>query len=91
MLIEVTPGPMPQSTKVAHHKRSSHQARDDAETLCPAVPWRDVRGIGNWLRHQYDRVKPETVWNTITDDLPLLKSAVEKALKSEDSPSSPER
>ena len=54
--------------------------KDEAETLCPGVPWRDMRGIGNWLRHQYDRVEVETVWNTIQDDLPPLKAAVEKAL-----------
>ncbi len=26
--------------------------------LCPAIPWRDVRGIGNWLRHQYGSSRP---------------------------------
>jgi uncharacterized protein with HEPN domain len=25
--------------------------KGDAETLCPGVPWRDIRGSGNWLRH----------------------------------------
>jgi len=53
---------------------------DDAETLCPGIDWRDIRGIGNWLRHQYDKVNPETVWNTVTDDLPPLKAAVERVL-----------
>lgn len=53
---------------------------DQAETLCPGVPWRDIRGIGNWLRHQYDKIDAETVWNTIQDDLPPLRSAVERAL-----------
>ena len=36
---------------------------ESAETLCPGIPWRDIRGIGNWLRHQYDRINAETVWN----------------------------
>jgi len=54
---------------------------DRAEILCPGVPWRDIRGIGNWLRHAYDRIDPETIWNTIQDDLPPLKTAVERALK----------
>jgi uncharacterized protein with HEPN domain len=54
--------------------------KEDAELLCPGVPWRDIRGSGNWLRHQYDSVDIETIWNTIQDDLPPLKSAVEKAL-----------
>lgn len=54
--------------------------KDDADVLCPGVPWRDIRGAGNWLRHQYDTVDVETIWNTIQDDLPPLKAAVEKAL-----------
>jgi uncharacterized protein with HEPN domain len=37
--------------------------------------------MGNWLRHQYDRVDVETIWNTIQDDLPPLKAAAEKALE----------
>ena len=43
---------------------------EQAEALCPGLPWRDIRGIGNWLRHQYDRVDIETIWNTLTRDLP---------------------
>jgi uncharacterized protein with HEPN domain len=55
---------------------------EQAETLCPGLPWRDIRGIGNWLRHQYDRVDIETIWNTLTIDLPALKAAVDRALSS---------
>jgi uncharacterized protein with HEPN domain len=53
---------------------------EDAETLCPGLPWRDIRGIGNWLRHQYDAVDPEAVWRTVIDDLPPLQAAVIQAL-----------
>jgi uncharacterized protein with HEPN domain len=55
---------------------------EQAEALCPGLPWRDIRGIGNWLRHQYDRVDIETIWNTLTRDLPPLKAAVHHALNS---------
>ncbi len=54
--------------------------KGQAEALCPGVPWRDIRGIGNWLRHQYDQIEVETIWISIQDDLPRLKAAVEKAL-----------
>ena len=47
-----------------------------AETRCPGAPWRDIRGIGNWLRHQYDRIELPVIWRTMQADLPLLKSAV---------------
>ena len=53
---------------------------DEAERRCPGQPWRDIRGIGNQLRHAYERVNLATVWNTITDDLPPLKNAVLRAL-----------
>ena len=53
---------------------------DDAERLCPGLPWRNIRGVGNWLRHRYDRVDVETVWNTVIDDLPALRAGVLRAL-----------
>ena len=56
--------------------------KDEAAVLCPGVPWHEVRGIGNWLRHQYDHVELDIVWNAIQDDLPPLRAAVEKALTS---------
>ena len=49
---------------------------DDAGTACPKIPWRDVRGMGNWLRHRYDRVDVEIVWNTVTENLPPLKACI---------------
>jgi uncharacterized protein with HEPN domain len=59
---------------------------EHAERLCPGLPWHNIRGIGNWLRHQYDRVDVETVWNTVTGDLPTLKAEVHRALDSSLSP-----
>jgi uncharacterized protein with HEPN domain len=54
---------------------------EGAETLCPGLPWRDIRGIGNWLRHQYDHVDVDSIWRTVTDDLPPVESAVVRALQ----------
>jgi uncharacterized protein with HEPN domain len=53
---------------------------DEAERLCPGQPWRDIRGVRNWLRHQYARVDVETVWHTVENDLPSLKAAVLRVL-----------
>ena len=33
--------------------------------LCPGVPWHKIRGTGNWLRHQYERVDIQTVWGRL--------------------------
>lgn len=52
----------------------------EAERWCPDQPWADVRGIGNQLRHAYEAIDLETVWKTVTDDLPPLKASVQRAL-----------
>jgi uncharacterized protein with HEPN domain len=54
---------------------------DQAEVLCPGLPWRDIRGIGNWLRHQYEHVDVYSIWRTVLDDLPALEKAVKQALQ----------
>lgn len=53
---------------------------EGAERRCPGPPWRDIRGIGNWLRHQYERIELPVIWKTVKDDLPPLKASVLRAL-----------
>ena len=43
---------------------ASHRLGRLAEELMPAQPWSDIRGMGNRLRHAYDRVDVTIVWNT---------------------------
>ena len=52
-----------------------------AEELCPAILWPQLRAIGNFLRHEYDRIDIVRVWLTVEDDLAPLKAAVEADLK----------
>jgi uncharacterized protein with HEPN domain len=52
-----------------------------AVELCPAVPWADIRGLGNRLRHDYHTIDVVRLWRRVERDLPPLKTAVEAALK----------
>ncbi len=52
----------------------------EAELRCPGPPWAEIRGIGNWLRHQSDAIELPVVWKTVRDDLPPLKAAVLRTL-----------
>ena len=47
------------------------------------IPWRQVADIGNRLRHGYDNVNNQIVWNIVQDDIPVLKAAVEAAIASD--------
>jgi uncharacterized protein with HEPN domain len=40
------------------------------------VRWKDIAGIGNILRHDYQRVDGQIIWNAVKDDLPALKKAL---------------
>jgi uncharacterized protein with HEPN domain len=44
------------------------------EELPEAIPWGDVAGMRNILGHEYFGVDLQIVWQTVTTDLPLLKS-----------------
>jgi uncharacterized protein with HEPN domain len=52
-----------------------------AETLCPGIPWPDIRGLGNFLRHEYDRLEGDRIWFLVEDNLPSLKTAAQQALR----------
>lgn len=51
-----------------------------AETLAPGIPWKQIRDLGNILRHNYDTVRLDTIWQTVTDDLDQLEPACQQAL-----------
>jgi uncharacterized protein with HEPN domain len=41
----------------------------------PNIPWTQIIGIGNVLRHEYHRVSDALVWNVVQEYLPPLKAA----------------
>ena len=53
---------------------------EKAAELAPSQPWGDIRGMGNRLRHAYDRIDLNVLWNTVRDRLPSPKADVERAL-----------
>ena len=54
---------------------------DDAKARFPQIPWHEIKAIGNILRHEYQRVDAEAVWQTATMDLQSLREAVETMRK----------
>jgi len=55
---------------------------DLAVELCPGVPWPEIRGLGNRLRHDYASINPIRIWLVVEKDLPPLKIAAQGALRS---------
>ena len=57
---------------------ASRRLSDDLKAAEPSVPWRDIAGIGNILRHDYGGVRPQILWGIRTGRLAGLKSAIER-------------
>ncbi len=52
-----------------------------APELAPEQPWQQIRSLGNRIRHEYDRLRVERLWEIVKDDLPSLRAACELALE----------
>ena len=48
--------------------------------LEPDVPWPEIIGIGNLLRHEYYRIKTSEIRAILTDHLPRLRPAIVRLL-----------
>jgi uncharacterized protein with HEPN domain len=43
----------------------------------PEIPWKQVAGIGNVLRHDYAGLADRIIWGVVIDELPKLKKAIQ--------------
>jgi uncharacterized protein with HEPN domain len=60
---------------------ASRHIPDALKEAAPEVPWREIAGIGNVLRHGYDTVSDHVVWDIIINHLDPLEAAVQRLLK----------
>lgn len=58
---------------ISEASRRLPQAAKDAEGQ---IPWRDIAGIGNVIRHDYHDTYPSVLWKTCAKDLQPLKDAL---------------
>lgn len=60
-----------------------HIGPETMRSVAPDLPVEAVRGLGNILRHEYDRIDVPTIYATIRDRLPGLREDCARALGSE--------
>ncbi len=56
---------------------------DSVKAQYPSIPWRKISGIGNILRHEYERVAHDVLWHVVHNDLPALDQVCREALAAE--------
>jgi uncharacterized protein with HEPN domain len=60
---------------------ASRRIPPDLKAKHPEIPWPDIAGIGNILRHGYDSLDQAVVWGVVETHLPPLKAAIEAMLR----------
>lgn len=58
----------------------ANRLSDEVKETNKGIPWRAIRGMRNLHAHDYENVDLEIVWNTLVEDIPMLKETLEKLL-----------
>ncbi|MBQ7506928.1 MAG: DUF86 domain-containing protein [Lachnospiraceae bacterium] len=75
MRVEATVFNFLQIGEMANNKLS-----DESKEAMSEIPWAAVYGMRNRIVHGYEGVNMAIVWDTIQNDFPRLKKAIEKYL-----------
>ena len=59
---------------------ASRHLPDDLKARNAGIPWPNIAGIGNILRHNYERIAAPIMWTLARDDLPHLLRVCEAEL-----------
>jgi len=59
---------------------AARNVSDEFQNKHPNLPWTKMIGIRNKITHEYFNVNYAIVWDTVKDDLPLLKKSIKKIL-----------
>ena|SRR5689334_448856 len=62
---------------------ASRHLSDELKARHPEIPWSKVAGIGNVLRHEYERIAHDVLWRVVCDDLPPFENVCREELKRE--------
>ena len=47
------------------------------------IKWKEMKGLRNRIVHDYDGVNINIIWDTIKNDLPILKDQLERVINNE--------
>jgi len=53
---------------------------DDLKRNYPDISWKEIRGMRNFVTHQYFGVELSEIWSTVIHDIPLLKNQIQKII-----------
>ena len=58
----------------------SHKLEDNFQQNNPSIPWKAIYGMRNKIIHDYDGINLKVVWETVTEDLPILSQQLKEII-----------
>lgn len=62
---------------------AAHQVREETRLANPQIAWTEIIGMQHRIVHNYTDINLKVVWDTATEDVPLLIAALEKIIPPE--------
>jgi len=60
---------------------STQRLSDEAKESRPDIKWYRIAGFRNILVRDYIGIDPDTVWNIVVNELPVLNKAIREMLR----------
>lgn len=57
---------------------ATYKLTKEFRSSTPSVPWKMMEGMRHVLVHDYYRISPDKLWDTVINDIPELKILIEK-------------
>lgn len=57
---------------------AANHLSNETKLAHPEIEWFKIRGMRNFMTHEYFGIKMQTIWDTATNDIPVLGNQIEK-------------
>ncbi len=60
---------------------ASNHISDDLKNEFPHVAWKEMKGMRNFITHEYFGLQLDSVWDAAVNDIPVLKEQIHKIIQ----------
>ncbi|OJU27155.1 MAG: hypothetical protein BGN92_11270 [Sphingobacteriales bacterium 41-5] len=59
---------------------AANHISDETKSAYPEIEWFKIRGMRNFMTHEYFGIRMKTIWDTAIKDIPILGSQIDKII-----------
>ena len=60
---------------------ASNHISEDLKNKHPEVAWNEMKGMRNFITHEYFGLQLDSIWDTAIHDIPVLKGQIQKIIQ----------